>query len=148
MNRIRPAAAGADKPLAVAAVAREIESLAICNPLLQAYPDQAAIMWDAELGAKFVRSHMMLRDQMTPEMLEQSPTFGARQALAIEPRIYFRNRMKLITIQVGILHIPMKVRPPRPIFGNGKPSPQTIRVAPPNWPDVNDLLAIRDKQVA
>jgi len=98
MNGIGTSAPSADKFRAMPAIASEFETLSIDQTLLQTSAHQAAIMGNTVQRAELVGTHVVTRRKMTPEMLEALATPWAKQALAIEPGVNFRDRMKLTRI--------------------------------------------------
>ncbi len=102
MNRVRPSALGADKLRAMRNIARELETLPVYEALFQTRADQAAVMGNTVERAKLIGAHLVSRGKMTAEVLEALAAPWAKQALAIEPGVNFRDGMKLTRINVGL----------------------------------------------
>jgi len=100
MNRVGAPALGADKLGPMPGVARELQALPIDEALFQARTHQAAVMRNTIERAEFVGAHVVTGRQMTAEMLEALAASRAHDALAIEPCVHFRDRMKLTGVNL------------------------------------------------
>jgi len=80
------------------AIAGQLEPLPVDHALFQARPDQSAVVRNTVERAELVRAHVVTRGKMTAEMLEPFAAARTQDALAIEPCIDFRDRMKLTGI--------------------------------------------------
>ncbi len=113
MNRIGASAASADELRAVPAIAGELETLPINQTFLQPNPHQPAVVRNAVERTELVGAHIVTRGKMTAEMLEALPAPWAREALAIEPGVNFRDRMKLTRVQICLSVTRMTAHSPR-----------------------------------
>ena len=95
MNRIGASALSTDKLRAMPAIASELETLPINKALFQTSPHQATVVGNTVERAELVGANIVTRGKMTAEMLEALVTPWAKEALAIEPSVDFRDRMKL-----------------------------------------------------
>lgn len=100
MHRVGAPALGADELCPMPGVARQLEALPIDQALFQARTHQAAVMRNTVERAELVGAHVVTRRQMAAEMLEALAASRAHNALAIEPCVDFRDRMKLTGVNL------------------------------------------------
>lgn len=101
MNRVWAPTLRADKPRAMPDVAGKLETLPVHQALLQTSTHQAAVVRNTVERTELVGAHLVGRRKMTAQMFEALAAFWTKQALTIEPRIDFRDRMELTRINFG-----------------------------------------------